>query len=575
MQIRDSRELLDWPNIRMSNTTSVQNLPWQGVHARNEGEVLMKKIIFPIVVCLLFSLDAWGAKKTTHTCILPDYLCISQPDKEWSVDTFGGGDQIVKVQSTHSSKNQFFQPRFIISRLTLKPYQQKRWQREVENHMKKKYGKSYAIPSADGRAHHISYTFSDHFLPVEGMAIAHMGGDAVYVLECQRQLKEGGRPTPMVRWCTDFNDDVLWPNNMKWEPDNTDYLVRWSEMPFDPKGLKEEYERIENQAHAELPLLQERVLKDYLGYLITNDLYSPNPPSREASLQDLSILKRYLSRTHDEVLMLIMDIHQEYLSGKPDHVEKNIGRLIKIKPTSPYWMMSLWMEKKDPAAALSFADRAVIAYPTLISRYTQARLYNKHGRPISMKEMSKNGGAKNASVLALLAYEAIDRGDKKQAHKYIKKGERIDPQDIDIQFAKARLYAMSSDENDGGYEKANTVYADISKTPGLSDDNRIKLYYEWAEHVFDPDQKIDFYNRIIAIKKDSPQAYYHLGRVYMLEKRDTKNALSNFKSYVRYAPRDDAKVAELKRLIWKMEGQYYARDRVSSPTTATASQIRN
>ena len=73
--------------------------------------------------------------------------------------------------------------------------------------------------------------------------------------------------------------------------------------------------------------------------------------------------------------------------------------------------------------------------------------------------------------------------------------------------------------------------------------------------MFDPDKKIEFYNKIILLKEDTPEAYYLLGKVYMIEKHDVESALPIFKRYLRYVPRSDPKAKELRNLIWNVESE--------------------
>ncbi|MFH1653381.1 MAG: hypothetical protein ABIE74_04920 [Pseudomonadota bacterium] len=509
----------------------------------------MKKTMkfFAIASMFLFSASALADAKPV--VLLPDFLTVRVPVSGWKVGQNQGDELIFSMNVEKPEKDEFFNPRFLIRRIDARNSVKKDWKLSVEESLGRRYEKVYPVPANDKEKHYLSYSFSDHFLPIEGFAEAQVRQGFVYVLECQRQRIEQKKRVPLLKWCSDFFDSVGWPENKEYKQDASDYLARWAAFPFDSSGLEAEFKNLNGKIDADL--LDEALIRDYVGLIMTDGLYSAKPKAASLVLGDLDVVTEKLKPEGNSILLVLINIHRAYLNNDLAQVEKLMEGLIKSNANVPYWLFSRWIMDKNTETALSFADRGMKAYPSFLSKYTKANLLNRSGDYQGSSELLAGEKNANPMVLALQASNAVELGHEKESLEYFKRAEKINPDDVNLLFTKARFYSKS--KVDDAYVKADQVYQKLSDIPNLSRDNKIRLYLEWAEHVFDVDKKVDLYNKAIELKKNLPQVYYALGKMYLVEKQDASSAVRNFKEYLKYASKGDTKAEELKKLVAKLE----------------------
>ncbi len=515
----------------------------------------MKKTTIALATALLLAVAAEGAASPRTVCTVPDFLCAPVPHSSWDVDTARSGERIVSMKATRGEKGEYFRQRVFISRVPRSRFPKRRWERGFDKYVRAKYASAAPMSGMPGASRAVRYTFSDHFLPVEGMAVARDVGSFVYVVDCQRQSINDRSREPLVTWCGDYFQDITWAYERPIKQDGGDYFKRWSKMEFDAVGLQKEYDAILKRAqHGRI---KSSLIEDYIGLVITESLYSPAPRSRSSLLDDIAVLRQRVRGSGDRILALVLDIHANYLQGNDTLAEKEMKQLVQMQPRAPYWLMSRWIQKRDRGAALSFAERAVIAYPSAISEFTRASLLKQAGHMDDVEQPLARAASKNANAMSLLALNALEQDRVADAQKYIRRGESRDSDDVNMLIAKARLHSKATDDREANFKKANEIYEELLARSDLSTETRIKLYFEWADIAYDPDKKIEYYDRVIALKKNTPRAYYLKGKVYLLEKRDVTAALGSFRQYLRYAPPGDPKTQQLRKLIWKLESQSY------------------
>lgn len=523
----------------------------------------MKYGVFVALVLTMFAVDAGAAHK--KVCAVPDFLCAPVPAGGWETQKATGGGAIITMSAKKLGHNEYYQPRVIISRTPRGSFVRGRFDKAFEAYVRKRFAQANPVQAGNGGAYTVRYSFLEHYLPIDGVAIARDGSDFVYMVECRRQSSSEGQKIPLVQWCGDYYTGISWPDDRTFKKEGGDFIRRWSEIEFDDVGLARGYEHIMEQASR--GVAAEMLVKDYAGLLITEDLYSSNPRNRSSSQDDLKIVGRIARAWHDPVFDTLIAIHRDYLAGSHKDVEKQMANLVRMRADAPYWLMSRWMAGRNRDAAMSFAERAVIAYPTTISYYTRAALLRDAGAGDEAEKMLHKASADNTAVLSLMAQGALDAQRPKDAARYVKRGEARDPNDLNVLAAKARLYRATSGDKPSNIEDAEALYKRVAEKPGLSTQARINMYYEWADVSYDPATKVDCYNRIIALDRNSPRAYYLLGKTQLTDRHDVDAALKNFRSYLRLAPASDPRVQELRSLVWRLESQRYGNDEVSGQTS--------
>lgn len=509
-----------------------------------------------IVCCFVFLFLMCAANISfggAHELLLPDFLGVPSMGNGWDATYPTEGFRTYTVQRTKLNDGEYFAPLFKIQRIEIDKKTGKNWKKFVEERLSGLYSKPFPVQNSEveGDNFQASYSFTEHYLPIKGHAIAARRGEYIYIIECQKQQPGSVEKASIEEMCVDYYNNIIWPEDMAFKSDKKDFLSRWAKIDFDRAGISREYEKLSRRHAAKT--INESLIKDYVGLLITESLYLTGSRDAASVLNDFSLIEQKFGPDLDPNLITLMQIHRNYLNGNYELVQSTLASMVSTTSSVPYWLLSRWIADKDQSAAFAFAERSILSHPSCIANYTKAGLLYRTGSFEESVKHLKKCGQGNSMVLALLASNYIALGDVKRAESYVRKAERKDPKDVELLSVKAKIYR--SQKNDDAYEKAEQTYSRIAELPGISREKRVQNYYDWAEHVFDPNQKIELYNKVIALKKDDPKVYYDLGKVYLVEKRDYRNAAANFRKYLKIAKLSRDKKLELRGLIWKLEGQ--------------------
>lgn len=506
--------------------------------------------MFFLILLLFIPTQAHAGRKHESRCLLPDALCYPPAEKGWTITRYPAGDVVLETSRETLLKGEYVKPRMVVRREYLNRAAERHPMRYFRRHqMTGKLKGARILPSSDENRFSAVYLYLDHYLPVEGMVIKRVSGDFAYSVECERQRLDSNAEEQLIAWCNGYADAIVWPEERNFVADEGGEITRWSKFPFDGEAISSAYQGIAAEDAKEV--INGALLNDFVGLLITESLYARSGRSATDLSSDLDIASRRLVAQGSTRVRELIAIHQLALEEKGEALEKAIGAYIKAHPEVPYWMMSRWMEAVDDTAAESFAERAVIGYPTPLSAYTYASYLSRHGHYAKSDEILAQEKAKDVKSLVLMAQNAMGQGRMKDAERLMKRASKQDPNDVELLFAQAEY--VERQKGDGYYEKANSIYAKLDAQPNLSTTDRMRLYRDRAELDFDPDHKIEYYQKMLALRPDEVEIYYDLGKLYLVEKHDVGTALLNFKKYLRSAPRTDPKVAELRTLVWKLE----------------------
>lgn len=507
----------------------------------------MRYFKFAAILIVLIPSVLNAAEKYVY--LFPDFVGINMPSDNWEVKYPGTDDKVVELEAKNLDKNEYFHTKFIVRRMDKNSFGDKQWKNFMDSYFSKLYQNSFSVPQDDDQRHYVSYTFFDHYLPVEGLSISKMNRDHIYVFECQRQKMDANVEYSLSTWCSGFFDRNTWPEGLEHIKDQGNFVQRWSRIDFSQEGMKAAVKKIVEKSQR--GVIDEGLLVDYIGIIISGELFEPGFKSREDQLKELSMLEMHLGEDENPVLRSLVDMHRLYLSGNIDRAKERIAALVGGAQEIPYWILSRWIKDRDFESGYSFAQRAMVSHPTLVSAYNLAWFQDQRGEPIDDDLVKKLGGLKNPVVASLLASNAHKTGKKAEAEKYIKVAEKLSPDDVSLLLVKARYYSkLEGGEN---YDKALSVYKKLAEIKTLDLDRKVELYFEWADIVFDTNQKIELYNKIIALKPELPKVYYVLGKLYLVDKSNMEEAVKYFKQYIKYAGANDARTKELKALITKIE----------------------
>jgi tetratricopeptide (TPR) repeat protein len=500
-----------------------------------------------MVLAILVPARAFGAHD--FSCLMPDAICHPPAEKGWTIKHYPEGDVVIEASKDALAKGEYVKPKIVVRRESLNQAAERNLAKYFGRQLTGKLSGARVLPSANEGQFSAVYLYLEHYLPVEGMVIKRVNGDLAYSIECERQRVDANAEGQLIDWCAGYADTIVWPEQREFKPDEGGEINRWSKLPFDGSGIASEYERIGSKDRKEE--ISGALFNDFIGLLITESLYARSQRSTAELVGDLDMALRRLNAPGSNRVRELIAIHKEFLGEHDAQMENVVGAYIKTYPEVPYWMMSRWMEAADDAAAKSFAERAVMGYPTPIAAFTEASYLSRHGQYAKSDEILAKEKNKDVNSVVLMAQNAMGEGRMKDAERLMKQASRVAPNDIELLFAKAEYFNRQKAE--GSYEQATAIYTRLEGMPNLGTTDRMRLYRDMAEMDFDPDRKIEYYQKMLALKPDAVDIYYDLGKVYLMEKHDVGGALLNFKKYLRSAPKQDPKVAELRTLVWKLE----------------------